>query len=67
MPAVHVLAARQMYRVVNPDAQDYTRVCLLIGVVTKEDDPDVQPARVVRFPDGADGAFWREELEPYER
>ena len=61
------MVAREFYIVVNPAAVDYRRVCLLIGVVTKDDDPDIHPCRVVRFPDGSAGAFWQEELKHYER
>lgn len=59
------LIARQYYTVVNPAASDYTRVCLLVGAVTRDDDPDVAPCRVVRFASGETGAFWKGELEPY--
>lgn len=60
------IAAHQFYRVVNADADTFTRVCQLIGVVTRDDDPDVQPCRVVRFSDNSIGSFFKEELEPYD-
>ncbi len=58
-----MIAAHAFYRVVNPDAQDYSRICQLIGVVTREDDRDIIPGRIVRFPDGSEGYFLRDELE----
>lgn len=57
------IVAHQFYRVVNPDSASFGRVCQLIGAVTRDDDPDVQPGRVCRFSDGSEGVFWKDELE----
>ena len=59
-------AAHEFYRVVNAYADTFTRVCQLVGAVTRDDDPDVQPCRIVRFSDDTEGAFYREELEPFD-
>lgn len=60
------LPIRRYYRVINPDAADYTRIGLWVNVICADDDPDVDKYVVVRFPDDSVGSFAKEELEAYE-
>ncbi len=65
MPMPERIPVHAFFRVVNPYADTFTRVCQWVGVVTKEDDPDVEPCRIVRFSDCEEAIFFKEELEPY--
>lgn len=60
------VVAHQFYRVVNPDSVYFGRVCQLVGAVTRDDDKDIVPGRIVRFADGSEGYFLKEELEAFD-
>ena len=51
-------------RINNPDAEDYTRLGMLINILDKDDDPDIGKYFVVDFGGGENpGSFAPSEIE----